>query len=227
MQRFEPIEQVGFAAFVPFGPGVDDRAAAEGALGRFVAGDEAIAAQNQQRFFEGDLAIDRLFGLGLVLVAEQDDLAQALGGAHVNAQALMVLDALGRRRPHFEKGVEAIRSERQLLVANDLAALDGGALGAGEIHRDALAPAGALDRLAMHLQAAHAEQIVAGQAAHLLADFDLAAERRAGDDDAMALQDEGAVDRQAKVAGRRGVIGGFQRLGDQLLELFEALAGHR
>ena len=47
VERFEPFQQVRFAAFVPCGPGVDDRAAAEGALGGFVAGDEAVAAQNR------------------------------------------------------------------------------------------------------------------------------------------------------------------------------------
>ncbi len=69
----------------------------------------------------------------------------------------------------------------------------------------------------MHLQAAHAKQVVARQAAHLLADFDLAGERRAGDDDAMALQDKSPVHRQTKVAGWGGVIGGFQCRGNQLL----------
>jgi len=61
------------------------------------------------------------------------------------------------------------------------------ALGAGQIHRDALAPDSALNRLTMHLQAAHAEQIVAGKqrTCHRLY---LAGERSAGDQDAMALQ---------------------------------------
>ncbi len=121
VERFEPFQQVGFAAFVPCGPGVDDHAAPEGALGGFVAGDKSIAAQNQQRFLQSDLAIDRFFGLGLILVAEQNDLAKTLGRAHVDAQALMVFDALGRRRADFKKGVEALRGERQFLMADDLA----------------------------------------------------------------------------------------------------------
>ena len=121
----------------------------------------------------------------------------------------MIFDAFGRRRPDFEECVEAFGSQREFLVANHLAAFDGRALRAGEIHGDALAPAGALDGLAVHLQAAHAKKIVARQTAHLLADFDLAAERRAGDDDAMALEHEGAVDRQAEIAARRRLGRGF------------------
>ncbi len=55
----------------------------------------------------------------------------------------------------------------------------------------------------MNLQAAHAKKIIARQAAHLLADFDFAAERCAGNDDAMPLHYEGAVDGQAEVTVRR------------------------
>ena len=87
-----------------------------------------------------------------------------------------------------------------------MAARDLGALGTGEIHRHALSPTGAVDGFAVDLQAAHAKKMIAGQAAHLLADFDLAAQRRAGDDHAVPLQDEGAVDGQAEVTARRGFV---------------------
>ena len=58
----------------------------------------------------------------------------------------------------------------------------------------------------MHLQAAHAKQMVTGQAAHLVADFDFAAQRRAGHDHAMSLQDKSAVHRQTEVSARRRLI---------------------
>ena len=210
MQRLQTILQVRFSAFVLTCPGMDDDAAAEGFSRRLVADDEMIVAQSQQRLGKRDLTIDRFFGLDLVLVAEQDDLAKPFGGAQVDAEPLMILDAFCRRRSDFQKCVEAIRREREFLVADDVAAFDGRALRPGQVHRDALAPAGRLDRLAMHLQAAHAKQLVARQTAHLIADLNFAAESGAGDDDAMALQDEGAVHRQAKVAARRGLAGALQ-----------------
>ena len=114
-------------------------------------------------------------------------------------------------------------------MADHVAAFDRGALGAG---RDSSATrwphAGGLDGLAVHLQAAHAKKLIAGQAAHVIADLDLAAERRSGDHDAMPLQDEGAVDGQAKVTARRGLVGALQMFGDAgVLELVDALAGDR
>ena len=76
---------------------------------------------------------------------------------------------------------------------------------AGEIHGDPLPPAGAIDRLAMHLKAAHAKHIIAGQAAQLLADFDRAAERGSRDHDALSLEYEGTVDGQGDAGlGRPG-----------------------
>ncbi len=112
----------------------------------------------------------------------------------------MVLDALARRGPDFQIGVEAIRRQRDLLVTDDVTALDFGRIGSGEIQRDPLAPAGDLNWLSVHLQAAHAKYLISGQATHPLAGPDLAAARRAGNHDTMALQHESAVHREAEVA---------------------------
>ena len=67
VERLEPAWQTRIAAFVPLRPRMDHRAAAEGALGGFIAHDKVIAAQNQQRFFESDLAVDGFFRLGFLL----------------------------------------------------------------------------------------------------------------------------------------------------------------
>ncbi len=58
--------------------------------------------------------------------------------------------------------------------------------------------------MAVHLKAANAKQMIAGQTTDLFADLDLTAERRAGDDYTVALKHERAIDRQAKIAGRCG-----------------------
>ncbi len=124
----------------------------------------------------------------------------------MNAHALVILDALARRWSNFEMGVEAIGGERDFFVANDLAAGDIGAFRAGQIHRNALSPTRAVDSFAMDLQAAHAKQMVAGQATHLVADFDFTAQRCAGHDHAMSLQNKSAVHRQTEVTARRRLI---------------------
>jgi hypothetical protein len=184
-------------------------AAAKGTLGGFVAGDEVIPAQHQQGLFESDLTVDGLLGLGFLLIAEQDDLAQTFSGAHVDAQALMIFNAFGGSRADFQKRIESLRSQQQFLMTNHLAALNGSAFGTGQIHGDPLTPTGALDGLTVHLQAAHAKEMVAGETTHLRTDANLAAERRAGDDDAMALEHEGSIHRQTKVTAWRGVASGL------------------
>jgi hypothetical protein len=170
VKRGEPRGEIFFAAFVPLRPGMNDGASRQGAAGGFVADDEMIAAQGQQRLGESQLAIAGLLGFKLVFIAEQDDLGQPFRRAHVNPHALVGLDAFGGRRAHFEKGVEALRGERQFFMADHMAAFDGGPVGAGEIQGDPLAPAGGLDGVAVDLQTAHAKDQIAGQAAHLLAD---------------------------------------------------------
>src|SRR5688572_5939055 len=116
----------------------------------------------------------------------------------MHTDALMVLDAPGSRRSNFEMGVEAVRHQGNFFVANDVTSRDVGAVGTGQIHRYALSPTGDVDRFAMNLQTANAEQMVSGQTAHLFANFDFTAQGRTGDDDAVSLEDEGAINRKAE-----------------------------
>ena len=69
--------------------------------------------------------------------------------------------------------------------------------------------------------------VIAGKAAHLLADFDLAAQTGAGDDHTMPLQNEGAVYGQPEISGRRGFSLLLERFRDQGFELVDALTGRR
>ena len=91
-------------------------------------------------------------------------------------------------------------------MTDDVTTRDFGGIGSGEIQRDPLAPAGELNRFAVHLQAAHAKELISGQATHPVAGPDLAAARRAGHYDAMALQYESAVHREAEVTAWRRFI---------------------
>src|SRR5688572_3901027 len=210
---------------MPIRPGVDDDAAGQGAAGGFIAQNEMIAAQRQQRFGDCDLAEGRLFRLDLFAVAEDNDFTEPFGGAHMDAHALVIFKPLARARPDFQMSIEAVGDKRYLLMADDVAAGDLGAVGPGEIHRHALPPAGAVDRFAVDLQAAHAKNVISRQTAHLLADFDLAAQTCAGDHHAMSLQDKRAIHRQAKVAVRRGFVLALEYLGDLFFELRDALTG--
>jgi len=71
--------------------------------------------------------------------------------------------------------IEAIRYQVDFLMADHVPARYFGAIGSGEIHRNSLPPAGAIDRLAVDLKAAHPEHVVPRQTAQLLADSDFAA----------------------------------------------------
>ena len=71
------------------------------------AENEMIAAQSQDRFGQGDLAVRRLLRLDMVPFAEDDDFAKPFRGPQMNPHALMVLDALARRRPDLQIRVEA------------------------------------------------------------------------------------------------------------------------
>ena len=90
------------------GPWVDHHAAGECPLRGFIAENEMIAAQSQDRLGQRDLAVRRLLRLDMVPFAEDDDFAKPFGGPQMDPHVLMVLDALARRRPDFQIGVEAI-----------------------------------------------------------------------------------------------------------------------
>jgi hypothetical protein len=112
-------------------------------------------------------------------------------------------------------------------MADHMAALDGGTVGAGEIQSDPLAPAGRVDGMAVDLQTAHTKEQIAGQAAHLIADLDLAGERRSSHYDSMPLEHESAIDWQAKIAAGRRLVPALEDFRDTFLERLDALAGGR
>src|SRR5437762_2875048 len=97
--------------------------AAERAPRGLVAHDEAVAAEREQRLGEGDLAERAFLGFDLLLGAEDNDLSQTLGGAEMNAHALMIFDPLRRGGPDLQPRVEAVGRHRELFMADDVAAL--------------------------------------------------------------------------------------------------------
>ena len=79
----------------------------------------------------------------------------------------------------------------------------------------------------MHLDRAHAHFIARGQHAELVADVDLGAHRSAGDDDAVSLDDEGAIEWQAEDAGGAARLEAVELADDFGAQLIEAGAGGR
>ena len=81
-----------------FGPWVDHHAPGECPLRGFIAENEIIAAQSQDRLGQRDLAVRRLLRLDMVAFAEDDDFCQAVRRSPNGPSPLMVPDALTRRR---------------------------------------------------------------------------------------------------------------------------------
>src|SRR6185295_4902163 len=95
-----------------------------------------------------------------------------------------------------------------------------------EIERDALAPAGGIDRMVVDLEAAHAKVLLARQRADMVARFDCSALGRACDDHPVALQDERAVHGEAEISLRRGPADLTQTRDDLVTYFGEPLSGH-
>ncbi len=79
----------------------------------------------------------------------------------------------------------------------------------------------------MHLDRTHADLVARRQHAELLSDADLGAHRGAGDDDAVSLDDERAIERQAEDAGGAARLEAVELANDLGAQLVEAGAGRR
>src|SRR3984885_2091270 len=79
----------------------------------------------------------------------------------------------------------------------------------------------------MHLDRAYAYLVAGRQYAELVADADLSAHRSAGDDDAVALDDEGAIEWQAEDAGGAAGLEAIELADYFGAQLLEAGAGGR
>ena len=98
----------------------------------------------------------------------------------------------------------------------------------GSATRDPLSRLRALDRLVVHLDAAHAHVAAGRLHAQLVALADRARPERAGDDGADAAQREDAVDVEPRrPRGRSRVDGGRGECGAQLVEPGAGLRAHR
>ena len=78
----------------------------------------------------------------------------------------------------------------------------------------------------MNLKAAHAEQLIPWKRANPVAEAELAALRRARDDQAVSLEHEHPIHRQPEVAGRRRFRPAPHDLRDLRAELVQPLTGH-
>ena len=114
------------------------------------------------------------------------------------------------------------------LVADDVAARDRGALGARQVQRDALSARRRPRRARCAPRRSARGQICRRAAQRTRSPGPhLAADRRAGDDQAVAVQRERAIDRQAEVAARRRRSSLLeQRRHDPVAQLGQALPGH-
>src|SRR4051812_44106413 len=108
VQCLEPALQAGFTPSVSFSPGVDHRAARKGSLCCLVPDDEMITAQGQHRFVDYNLAIPALFRLELFFRPENNDFAQSLCRAEMEADALMIFQSSFSCGPYFQVGIEPI-----------------------------------------------------------------------------------------------------------------------
>ena len=179
----------------------------------FVAEDEAIAAQDVQRLFDSHLTVGGLLRSDFLAGAEQA--AQPFGRAEMHAHALVILQPAACAWPDLEPAVEPLRAPGERFVADYVTALDRRRFRTCEIQRDALTRPGGFNRLVMDMQAADAEDLLARETAHPLANLDLAARRRTGHDEAMTLEEEDPIDRKAEVAAGAWLLGVSQRRGDQ------------
>jgi hypothetical protein len=107
------------------------------------------------------------------------------------------------------------------------APLHRGALDARELQSAALAGARRIDRGTVHVDAAHpARRAGSGQDRERLARLDAAGDQRAGDDEALAAQVEGAIDRESERSSARGDSPVRARGGDErVAQRIDARAG--
>ena len=227
VQRAQPLLRVPLPAPAPRRPGVDHLASAQGLLRGLVPHDEVVAPHDQERLRQQHLAIGRLLGLDLLRAVQEDELAHALRGPQVDAHPLVVAEALGGRGSRFQVRVEPARLQGEVFVADHVAALQGAAVLAGQVQGHALAPARCLYRLAVDLDAAHAELPAAGDCVDVVAGAHLAGQGRAGHDHPVPLEHEHPVHGQAEEAAGRGPVDAFQELEDPRPNLLQPRARDR
>jgi hypothetical protein len=121
--------------------------------------------------------------------------------------------------------VEDVRAGEPARVREQIAAcelLDGDA---AEVERGAMTRARPLNRLAVDLDAAHTRCELRRHDDEVVADRDLAAEHRAGDDRAESLHGEHPVDRHAERPGRLARRDRVDRARELAAQLVEARLG--
>src|SRR5216683_2828945 len=125
----------------------------------------------------------------------------------------------------FKHDYEAHRCDLEPIVGKHIAAFELEPFAAGQVERDALAEACALDRFAMHLYRTNAHLLAGRQHAQLLPGPHHRAHGGAGYDRAMALDHKRAVDWQPKEPGwapRLEAVESARNLRAQLIEAHPA-----
>src|SRR6266849_9273296 len=206
---------------------VQHDSAAERAQIGLVANDEAISGKGDDRVSEHDLDECAPFGRDLAGLFEHDYAPDRLGGADKETDALVTLQCALCGGANFEPRVEPHRRDLEPLVGKHVAAFEFEPFAAGQVERDALAEARALDRLAMHLYRTNAHLLAGWQHAQLLPGPDDCAHGSAGHDRAMALDHKRAVDRQAKEAGGTARLEAVELAGNLRAQLIEAYPAQR
>src|SRR5712692_1351319 len=201
--------------------------AAERAQIGLVAHDEAVAGKRDDRVSEYDLDECAPLGRDLARLFEHDHAADRLGSADKEADALVALQCALCGGANFEPRVEPHRRDFEPLVGKHVAAFEFEPFAAGQVERDALAEARALDRLAMHLYRTNAHLLAGWQHAQLLPGPDDCAHRSTRHYRAMALDYERAIDRQPKEAGGTARLEAVELARNLCAQLIEAHPGHR
>src|SRR5262244_3917617 len=99
----------------------------------FVAQDEAITTQGDERRAQAQLDPAGGTGHERTPLAEDDDPAEGFRGAEMHPHAGVVLDALRRGAPDFDAGIETRRRVRNPSVTYDLAPPHHAAIHAAQI----------------------------------------------------------------------------------------------
>src|SRR5216683_2371373 len=206
---------------------VQHDAAAERAQIGLVAHDEAVAGKRDHRVSEHDLDECAPFGRDLAGLFEHDHAADRLGSADKETDALVALQCALCGGANLESRVEPHRRDLEPFVGEHIAAFELEPFAAGQVERDALAEACALDRLAMHLYRTNAHLLAGRQHAQLLSGPDDCAHGSAGHDRAMALDYERAIDRQPKEAGGTARLEAIELARNLRAQLIEAYPAYR
>src|SRR6266851_5725423 len=206
---------------------VQHDSAAERAQIGLVAHDEAIAGKGDDLVSEHDLDECAPFGRDLARLFEHDYAPDRLGGADKETDALVALQRALCGRANLEPRVEAHRCDLEPIVGKHIAAFELEPFAAGQVERDALAEACALDRLAMHLYRTNAHLLAGRQHAQLLPGPHHRAHGCAGYDRAMALDHKRAVDWQPKEPGWAPRLEAVELAGNLRAQLIEAHPAQR